>query len=269
MIDKNKVKKNFSNAKDYDNYTSYHNMTLEMISRTIKDFNYEERFLNILDVGCGTAQGYDAVKKNLKQDKFNYFGLDIAKGLLNEAKIKINKTAKEFNNAYLICGDAEFLPLQADKFDVIFSNITIHWLNDIDNFLFKCKSSLKDGGIIIFSFLISGTLKELTENFKKYENGNEFKFHQFPEIEHFNKKTGAAGLKIKYSNIIEYVETAESSMQLLKRINLLGAKNTFNDNKFETGLLRKGLKNYDVNYRNENNMVYCTYKIAYLILSKK
>jgi SAM-dependent methyltransferase len=259
MIDKNKVKKNFSSAEDYDNHTSYHNITMAMISKSIKEFNKKGNFLEILDIGCGTAQGHDALKKNLNQTGFKYFGLDIAIGLLNKAK--------KNSHAFLINGDAELLPFKPLKFDVIFSNITIHWLNNIDTFLLRCKYSLKNDGIMIFAFLISGTLKELKEIFK--HDGNVLKFHEFPEIDSYKEKIDVSGLKIEYCDIIEYTETAESSLHLLKRINLLGAKNTFDNNNHKTGLLRKGLKNYDKNYRNEDNMVYCTYKIAYLIISKK
>ena len=269
MIDKNKVKKNFSSAEEYDNHTSYHNITMAMISESVKEFNKNGKFLQILDVGCGTAQGYDALKTNLNQGGFKYFGLDIAIGLLDKAKERINKTGRGSNDAYLINGDAELLPFKPDKFDVIFSNITIHWLNDIDIFLLRCKTSLKNDGIMIFAFLISGTLQELKESFKYDENSSGLKFHEFPEIGSYKKKIEAFGLKIEYCDIIEYTETAESSLSLLKRINLLGAKNTFDNNNHKTGLLRKGLKNYDKNYRNEDDMVYCTYKIAYLIISKK
>ncbi len=269
MIDKNKVKKNFSSAEEYDNHTSYHNITMAMISESVKEFNKNGKFLQILDVGCGTAQGYDALKTNLNQGGFKYFGLDIAIGLLDKAKERINKTGRGSNDAYLINGDAELLPFKPDKFDVIFSNITIHWLNDIDIFLLRCKTSLKNDGIMIFAFLISGTLQELKESFKYDENGNGLKFHEFQEIGSYKEKIKAFGLKIEHCDIIEYTETAESSLHLLKRINLLGAKNTFDNNNYKTGLLRKGLKNYDKNYRNEDDMVYCTYKIAYLIISKK
>jgi len=272
MIDKNKVKDNFSNAKDYDDYTSYHNITLDMISESINKFYKKERFIEILDIGCGTAQSYDVLKKNLNKSNFRYFGLDIAIGLLNKAKSRIHKTDGNKEDVFLIHGDAEFLPLKPNKFDVIFSNITLHWLNDIDNFLLRCKDSLKKDGIMIFAFLISGTLKELKESFKYSINSTEIenglKFHEFPEIEIYKEKIDVLKLRLDCCNIIEYKETAESSLNLLKRINFIGAKNTFNNN-FKIGLLRKVLKNYDKNYRDENNMVYCTYKIAYLIISKK
>jgi malonyl-CoA O-methyltransferase len=271
MIDKDRVKKNFSEAKDYDNWTSYHNITLKMMSQAIKNFYYNynknKKRLNILDIGCGSGQGYFAVKDALPIDYFDYAGLDFAFGLLKEAKRKIRNITGLADNAYLICGDAEFLPLKDKKFDVIFSNMTLHWLNNVDYFLNKCNSALKDDGIIILSFLISGTLKEFEKNFKSAINES-MKLHTFPELRYFNEKIGRAGLKINYSEIIEYIETAESSLQLLKRINMLGAKNAVNEKKLGAASLRRGLINYDKYYRNSSGMVFCTYNIAYLTLKK-
>lgn len=278
MIDKRIVKRNFSKAKNYDNWTSYHNITLAMISKTIKNFfegynpapgTCDKKYvINILDIGCGTAQGYLAAQEALSTNNFDYFGLDFAIGLLSKAdlKLKLNNKKSHANNAYLICGDAESLPLKYKKFDIIFSNMTLHWLNNIDDFLNKCSNALKDDGIIILSFLISGTLRELRENFK-----NEFiKLHTFPELEHINESIETTELKIEHSEVLEYIETARSSAQLLKRINILGAKNAMNGKTRgnSTSILRRGMINYDKYYRDSNNMVYSTYKIAYLILKK-
>jgi 2-polyprenyl-3-methyl-5-hydroxy-6-metoxy-1,4-benzoquinol methylase len=145
--------------------------------------------------------------------------------------------------------------------------MTLHWLNNIDYFLNKCNSILKDDGIIILSFLISGTLKEFEENFKSAVNEN-IKLHIFQTLEYFKEKIDIAGLKINRSEVIEYVETAESSLELLKRINMLGAKNAVNEKICGTALLRRGLINYDKHYRNKNGTVFCTYNIAYLTLNK-
>jgi malonyl-CoA O-methyltransferase len=269
MIDKHKVKKNFSEAGDYDNHTSYHNITLKMISQTIKNYNREKNRLNILDIGCGTAQGYFAVKDAVPANSFYYLGLDIALGMLKEAKRKIAGADGAANNAGLICGDAELMPLKHKKFDIIFSNMTLHWLNNTDYLLNICSSLLKKDGIIILSFLISGTLREFEENFKTAENENPIKLHKFPELERFKEKIGIAGLKINYSEVIEYIETAVSSLHLLKKINMLGAKNAVNEKILGAGSLRRVLTAYDKYYRNDKNMVYCTYRIAYLTLAKQ
>jgi malonyl-CoA O-methyltransferase len=267
MINKNKVKKNFSGAKNYDGYTSYHNITLKMISNDIKNHNHGKGHLDILDAGCGTAQGYFALKEAIQKNSFDYFGLDFAFGLLKKAKSKLTGSARIKDNAYLICGDAEFIPLKDKKFDVIFSNMVLHWLNNADSFLNRCKFLLKDGGIIILSFLISGTLKEFKENFKN-DTGIFINFHKFPELAGICEKIESAGLRINCSESIEHIETAKTSIELLRKINMIGAKNALIEKNTGISVLRRGLANYDKKYRNNGGMVFCTYNIGYLLLEK-
>ncbi len=287
MLDKNIIKKNFSAAKNYDNFTTYHNLTLKMISFSIKEF-FDRCYggcgttgnsprlikkINILDIGCGTAQGYFTAKNAALGRPFDYFGLDFALGLLKEAERKLTggPDAVAADNAYLICGDAEYLPLKEKKFDVIFSNMTLHWLNNADNFLEGCEYALKDGGMIILSFLIAGTLKELEDNFKNMGGGAEagIRLHKFPEIRSIKEKIDKTGLRINGSNIFEYSETAGTSFKLLKRINMLGAKNALGAKITGALSLRKSLLRYDKHYRNKEGNVFCTYKIAYLTLEKQ
>ncbi len=286
-IHKNKVKKNFSAAIHYDNFTSYHNMTLSMTSQTIKKYCTDNKIntlstpKNVLDIGCGTGQGYFILHRSMSNCKFNYFGLDFALGLLNKAKQKFS-TFTGTDNASLICSDAELLPLKHKKFDIVFSNMALHWLNNVEYFLDSVRSILKDDGIIILSFLIFGTLRELavcTEivlNKKQGNNPNKyfgratkyFKLHKFNKLEYIEKKINKSGLKIVSSKIFKYTETADSSIELLKGINKLGAKNTLNTEQMPPGLMRQILSAYDKGYHNANNKVYATYKIAYLVLKK-
>lgn len=287
-IDKNKVRKNFSNAANYDNFTSYHNLTLKMMSQTIKNYFNDNNKIdasvfpkNILDIGCGTGQGYFILNESILNYNFNYFGLDFAFGMLNSARQKL-LIPKNPNNALLICADAELLPLKYKKFDIIFSNMMLHWLDNIEYFLNSIESVLKDEGIVILSFLTFGTLKELSACIedvlnKKWETGQNgsagfktegLKLHKFYNLEYMGEKINKSGLKIVSSEVLEYAETADSSVKLLKRINMLGAKNAFNAGQISPGLLKQILNSYDKCYRNVNDKVYATYKIAYLVLKK-
>ncbi len=270
MIDKRRVRKNFSGAGDYDYYTSYHNIALKNIAAAVKnllsDKNHLKR-LNILDAGCGTGQGYLALIDALPGIPFDYFGLDFAFEMLKKAKTKLNGAKIKKANFCLICADAEFLPFGGKKFDVIFSNMTLHWLENMDFFLNKCNFTLKDKGTVILSFLISGTLKEFEENFKNILSDS-IKLHAFPDLAHIEEKICEAGLKIDRFEEMEYIETAKSSLELLKRINKLGAKNAVNEKQLSASSLRRRIADYDKYYRNDEQLVYCTYKIAFFALKK-
>ena len=278
MIDKDSVKKNFSRAKNYDGLTSYHNLTLKMIAGAVMQYyskNYapdgeggnRRKILKILDMGCGTAAGYFAVKNALPDIRFDYTGMDFAEGLLGQAKAKLAGEV-DADGIFLVCGDAEYPPFKDKKFDIIFSNMTLQWLNNPDNFIKGCAGALEDGGIIILSFLVAGTLKELKDIYAG-ESMGKYAFrqlHSFPEKEHITDIAERKGLKTLYSESMDYVEYGESSAKLLKKINMLGAKNAEGTRGRDAASLRRILAAYDSLYKKDGS-VYCTYKIAYLMLS--
>lgn len=57
--------------------------------------------------------------------------------------------------------DEESLPFAEKTFDVITSNLALHWINDLQGTLTTCRSLLKDDRIFIASMFGEGTLQEL------------------------------------------------------------------------------------------------------------
>ena len=66
----------------------------------------------ILDVGCGTGILFDYVAEKVE----TVIGLDISKKILLQAK----KRSKNFQNAHLILGDADNIPLRENIFTYVF-----------------------------------------------------------------------------------------------------------------------------------------------------
>ena len=67
---------------------------------------------------------------------------------------KIARSKKSWLNRHLskrhgyVCADAELIPLQENSVDLVFSNLTIQWCNDIEQ-------TFEDG--IVHSFILSRT----------------------------------------------------------------------------------------------------------------
>lgn len=60
-----------------------------------------------------------------------------------------------------VVGDEESLPFADKSFDVITSNLALHWVNDLPGTMTKCRELLKDDRIFIASMFGEGTLQEL------------------------------------------------------------------------------------------------------------
>ncbi|HWQ94323.1 MAG TPA: malonyl-ACP O-methyltransferase BioC [Gammaproteobacteria bacterium] len=122
----------------------------------------------ILDAGAGTG----APAKVLAQ-RYNgatVIALDIAHGMLLEARTRVSFLSKWFTHRQtFICGDIESLPLTAASVDMIFSNLSLQWCNDLDRALSEFCRVLKPGGLLMFSTFGPDTLRELRASWSKVD----------------------------------------------------------------------------------------------------
>ena len=303
-IDKNKIKKNFSNSHQYDSAISYHKITLEIITSDILDFilkyyadnanNGCVKKLNILDAGCGTGNGLLYIKNKINRNyagdfNFLYIGIDLALGALKRGKLKFKTNG--ISNEHLCCSDCEDMPIKNKTINIVFSNMVLHWLNKPIGFVKSVKNSLNlnNDNLFICSFLSEGTLKELNLCYDEYlsnDNTRSIALHKFPDANHIKNLLVSQGFIIEEFKIIEYKEYADTALELLKKINIIGAKNSVNntagvnslnhpisrtdntdhDNKFNENYEIKINKNYD---NKNNNKSLCLSKHSrYLILKK-
>jgi malonyl-CoA O-methyltransferase len=64
-----------------------------------------------------------------------------------------------------VCGDIEALPLATASVDLVWSNLALQWVNDLDHAFGEFHRVLKPGGLLMFSTFGPDTLKELRAAF--------------------------------------------------------------------------------------------------------
>jgi len=143
--------KNFSRyAESYDKYCAVQNLCARDLIAKIgpKDFS------SILDIGCGTGNF-----TRLLKDKFPNAGImaiDISRGMLRIAKEKLKMGGIEF-----LEDDAETVIFDR-SFDLISSNATLQWTEDLEKTLASYRGMLRDDGSIWFSIFAQETFCELS-----------------------------------------------------------------------------------------------------------
>ncbi len=157
MIDKKVIKTNFSKyAKVYDRYS-----TIQALSaaRLIKKIN-RRGFKNILDIGCGTGN-YTALLK----DRFP--GAQVKAVDISGEMIKISKD--KFKSSYIefITADAEKIDFN-EGFDLISSNATFQWFENLEAALKRYAKILNKNGLIIFSIFGPRTFCELAGSLEEF-----------------------------------------------------------------------------------------------------
>ncbi len=103
---------------------------------------------HILDLGCGDG----AITFKLAEEVPNgaVLGIDASQGMIETArnthkKNNLNFEKLDINN---ICFK--------EKFDLVISNATLHWVKDHDNLLFNIHNALRGNGILRVNFAANG-----------------------------------------------------------------------------------------------------------------
>jgi SAM-dependent methyltransferase len=68
-----------------------------------------------------------------------------------------------------VVADEEFLPFAEQSFDLIVSNLSLHWVNDLPGALAQIKRALKPGGLFLAALLGGQTLHELRSSLLEAE----------------------------------------------------------------------------------------------------
>ena len=109
----------------------------------------------ILDLGCGTGHAIGPLMK--RYPKARLIALDFAPAMLNLAR----RRGSWLKRPWCLCADAEALPLADHSVDLIVSNATLQWCNDLDATFRDWLRVLRPGGLLMFTSFGPDTLMEL------------------------------------------------------------------------------------------------------------
>jgi NADH dehydrogenase [ubiquinone] 1 alpha subcomplex assembly factor 5 len=85
--------------------------------------------------------------------------------VLRASERAIDGKLHNVTSTYSLVCDEEFLPFKEKKFDIVLSNMNLHWVNDLPSALKQIKDCLKPDGVFLCSILGGSTLEELRRCF--------------------------------------------------------------------------------------------------------
>ena len=116
----------------------------------------------ILDVGCGTGRGAQALMKRYRAAKT--LAVDVSTGMLQQTR----KNSSWWRKPSLICGDAENLPVADNSVDLVYSNLMLQWCAP-ENVFSEFMRVLRPQGLLMFSTFGPDTLKELRHSWSQVD----------------------------------------------------------------------------------------------------
>lgn len=266
MIDKEKLKRRFSrNANQYDKYAKVQKKTGDILIEKIK--STKTRYENILEIGCGTGYVTTALFELFKNS--NITAVDIAPGMINHVKTKLSD--KRIN---YICADAEETDFD-QKYDLIISNATFQWFNNVESTLKKLADTLASGGFMCFSTFGKNTFSELKKCYQKASayfgiKDTIYSSQPYLSLEDYKKMCGSIldkNYTLSFTETYEY-EYFNCCKDFLYSIKKIGANNSRkNSNIVHPDFIDKVIDIYDKDFKKDGKVA-ATYHNLFVFIAK-
>jgi len=154
--DRLEVRETFNRIADcYDRHAA---LEQEVRSRLLERCQFQRRPPErILDLGCGTGSGGEALKRQHRRAQV--LGLDTAPAML----CRVRRRSTLLRPLRPVCGDIARLPFAQASLDLVFSNMALHWASNLGAVFDECRRVLRPDGMLLFAALGQGSLAGLAD----------------------------------------------------------------------------------------------------------
>jgi malonyl-CoA O-methyltransferase len=225
----------------YDSVCHLQKTTGRRLLSLIKEIR--ENFPHIIDLGCGTGLVTEQISTTFSHQALH--AIDSANQLLEIANARLQQP-----NTLVYEADFE-QPLEPTiLFDLVFSNLALHWAKDINHVFNHISKFTNAEGILAFSIPLQGTFCEFPPTLAKRDFALPATIQHYLLLNHF---------EMRYCTTEPLIFSFDSPIQALKSIKQVGANGA---SKYHKGLRGK-------NFLKQMTMRELTYVIGYFIAQRK
>jgi malonyl-CoA O-methyltransferase len=200
---KENIRRNFNKASStYDQYGRIQKIIGEKLITFL--FKYKIHANQIIDLGCGSGLITQQLAEAMPYKSFH--AVDIARDLLVIAKQRLQGHQIEIYEQ-----DFDHLDDNNALFDLIFSNMALHWSLMFKKTLLKIHKKLVKNGLFAFSIPLEGTFLELNKNSVNY-------FHSENTILELLSRMGFKQVHFKTDSIVENFDHFTDALNSIKKI---------------------------------------------------
>lgn len=177
---------------------------------------------SILDLGCRT--GYSTQGLQQRYPAAKRVAVEQGENFLKQLQKKEQRLDKKTG---CICNGTSPLPFKSNCFDLVYSNLTLHWSADYAQTLAEIDRVLRPGGLFLFSTVGVDTLIELRTCWQKVDD--QCHVHLFPDMHDLGDSLLHAGFTEPVLDVEYLTVNYQYFQSLLRDLKDLGVQNLATD----------------------------------------
>jgi SAM-dependent methyltransferase len=170
-----------------------------------------------------------------------------------------------------LAADEEALPFAAQCFDLVLSNLSLHWVNDLPGCLLQIRQVLKEDGLFLATMLGGETLMELRRCLQdaelQEEGGASPRVSPFADVRDAGALLQRAGFALPVVDVDTLTVTYPNPLKLLADLRGMGETNAVAARRktfTRRGTLLRALSLYEERYADETGRIPATFQILTL-----
>jgi malonyl-CoA O-methyltransferase len=188
----------------------------------------------ILDAGCGTGEAVGELSARYAGARV--VALDAALPMVGVARERARGARSLFRRLlpealggagpaapHFVCGDFNALPLSGVAFDLVWSNLTLQWVNDLPRAFAEVRRVLKVGGLFTFTTFGPDTLQEIRSAFARADGHTHTS--RFTDMHDIGDMLVAAGFADPVMDMEQLTLTYPDAGSLMRELKQIGAAN--------------------------------------------
>lgn len=220
QLDKQQIRAAFEKAAD--TYDEVAILQREVGQRLLERLDYlRMQPQRVLDVGAGT--GFCSFALSQRYPGVTVTALDIAVNMLRHARATQNIWQRLRRRLSFVAADAEYLPLADASVDMIVSNLTLQWCENLQQVFGEFKRVLAPGGVLMFTSFGPDTLKELRDCWSQVDGYSHV--NQFIDMHEVGDALMRAGFAEPVMDMEHITLTYQDAYRLMRDLKQLGAHN--------------------------------------------
>ncbi len=188
---------------------------------------------------------------------------DISTGYARNAQANNGKTT--------LVADEEFLPFAEGSLDLILSNLSLHWVNDLPGMLLQARRALKPDGLLLACMLGGDTLRDLREALMaaeaEEEGGVSPRVSPFVDVKDAGALLQRSGFALPVVDADDITIDYPDALKLMRDLSGMGESNLIakRSKKFtKRSTLARAAAIYHERHAREDGRIHAKFQVIYL-----